>query len=60
MKAKTKFLKMYYKLPIEARSALVMRFTNVPMTLSVVHGEILLETELGKQLLKELGFTDLG
>ena len=58
MKAKTKFIKMFYKLPREARSRLVYNFEVEPMTLTVCFLEIKHDTELGKKILKELGFID--
>ena len=56
MKAKTKFLKMYYKLPKEARTELVIDFSFSQKTLQVVAEEIRHNTELGKKLLTSLGY----
>jgi len=58
MKAKTKFMKMYYKLPLEARGELVYDFTKHPMTLVVVKHEIHYDTKMGKRILKKLGYKD--
>jgi len=58
MKAKTKFLKMYYKLPEKARTELVYDFTKDPMTLNVVAMEVRLDTKIGKKALKDLGYED--
>ena len=58
MKAKTKFLKMYYKLPKEARKELVYNFAVDPMTLNVVAMEVQHDTELSKIMLKKLGYKD--
>lgn len=58
MKAKTKFTKMYYKLPEEARKELVYNFDDEPMTLNVCFLEIKHNTWLGNKILKELGFKD--
>lgn len=58
MKAKTKFLKMYYKLPIKARTELVYDFTKHPMTLGVIYGEVRYNTNMGKDILKKLGYED--
>jgi len=58
MKAKTKFIKMFYKLPEKARKELVYNFAVNPMTLSVCCCEIRHETELGKKILKDLGYED--
>lgn len=58
MKARTKFLKMYYKLPKEARSELVYDFVNHPMTLNVIALEIRNKTKIGTKILHDLGFFD--
>ena len=58
MKAKTKFKKMFYKLPEIARQELVYDFVNQPMNLSACWLEIKYETELGKKILKNLGYED--
>lgn len=58
MKAKTKFTKMFYKLPKKARKDLVYDFTGNPMTLNIVMLEVLNNTKLGKQILNDLGFED--
>ena len=59
MKAKTKFLKMFYKMPEVARRELVINYhINKPMTLNVICIEVRNNTELGKQLLKQLGYND--
>jgi len=58
MKAKTKFIKMYYKLPPQARTELLVdAFTN-PMTLKVCFIEVRNGTELGKKILNNLGYKD--
>ena len=56
MKAKTKFLKMFFKLPKEARTELVIDYSFSPKTLHVVAEEIRHDTELGKKLLTLLGY----
>ena len=58
MKAKTTFLKMFYKFPIEARKELVFGYPNNPMTLNVAALEVRNNTKLGKEILKRLGFKD--
>lgn len=58
MKAKTQFMKMYYKLPSRARDELVFNFTTNPMTLRVVSLEIRNDTKLGKTILNSLGYED--
>jgi hypothetical protein len=58
MKAKTKFLKMFYKLPQEARKELVYDFVVNPMTLNVVCLEVRNDTTLGKSILEKLGYRD--
>ena len=57
MKAKTKFLKMYYKMPINSRALIHKPFSN-PMTLNVIAFEVKNDTALGKKVLIELGFED--
>ncbi len=59
MKAKTKFMKMYYKLPEEARRKVVyLPYGANPMTLDVCSMEIRNDTKLGKAILKGLGYDD--
>ena len=58
MKAKTKFMKMYYKLPERARLELVYDFTFNPMTLRVVMNEVKHDTTMGKNILIQLGYQD--
>lgn len=59
MKAKTRFLKMFYKLPEKARKELVFdAYGENPMTLNVCATEIRADTELGKDVLKYLGYKD--
>lgn len=58
MKAKTKFVKMYYKFPERARTELVYNYSSNPMTLRVCKLEIDNDTELGKRILKDLGYDD--
>ena len=56
MKAKTRFMKMYYKLPEQARKNLVINAVTRPMSLNVCAIEIRCGTELGNDLLKQLGY----
>ncbi|KKN51128.1 hypothetical protein LCGC14_0625920 [marine sediment metagenome] len=56
MKPKTRFLKMYFKLPEKARRELVYDFANHPMSLNVCSLEIRDDTPSGKKILKELGY----
>ena len=58
MKAKTKFMKMFYKLPQKARTELVFDFTVKPMTLEVIALEVRNDTRLSKIILKRLGYED--
>ena len=58
IKAKTRFIKMFYKLPPKARQELVFDFINNPMTLNVVALEIQHDTPMGKKILKQLGYED--
>ena len=56
MKEKTKFMKMYYKLPVKARKELVYNFAINPMSLEICRLEITQDTKLGKKILKDLGY----
>jgi len=59
MKAKTKFIKMFYKLPEEARTGLIFNaFGGNPMSLGVICIEVRSKTELGKRCLVALGYKD--
>ena len=59
MKAKTKFMKMFYKIPNEARQELVFgAYESNPMSLAVCYFEIKNDTRLGKKILKDLGYED--
>ena len=56
VKAKTKFMKMFNKLPKEARRELVYHYWDNPMSLNVIAIEIKMNTKLGKKILKDLGY----
>jgi len=58
MKAKTKFLKMFNKLPAEAKKLLVYDFVFNPKSLAVCALEIRHNTKLGKEILEGLGYID--
>ena len=58
MKAKTKFFRMYNKLPDRAKTELVYDFSRNPMTLNVISIEIKYNTNFGKEILKRLGYED--
>jgi hypothetical protein len=58
MRAKIKFMRMFDKLPKEARNELIYDFTFNPMTLNVIMAEIKNDTKLGKEILKNLGYKD--
>ena len=59
MKAKTKFMKMYSKLPYQSKRDLIYNpYSNNPMSLNVIMVEVKNNTELGKSILKDLGFED--
>ena len=49
---------MFYKLPEKAREEIVFDFAVHPMTLNVVALEVRNNTELGKKILRALGFED--
>lgn len=57
MKAKTKFLKMYYKMPEECRKELVYApYSLNPMTLNVIAIEVRNNTPLSLLILDNLGY----
>lgn len=59
MKAKTKFLKMFYKLPDKSKVKLVYNaYGDTPMTLFVVMCEVRNDTRLSRKILKDLGYVD--
>ena len=58
MKAKNKFKKMYYKLPDQARTELIIGIKYYPMTLNVCWLEIKNNTKLGKKILRQMGYID--
>lgn len=59
MKAKTKFMRMYRKLPLKAKCEFVVdAFTNQPKSLPVCYMEIWNDTPLGKKMLRKLGYAD--
>ena len=58
MKAKTKFKKVYYKLPEKARRELIYNPFYYPMSINICWHEIKNDTEKGKCVLKSLGFED--
>ena len=58
MKAKTKFIKWYYKTPKPARKLLVYEFWKFPVSINVIWSEVYTDTTRGKRFLKELGFED--
>lgn len=59
MKAKTKFIKMFYKLPEAARKELVYNaYGDNPMSLNVICIEVRNDTELGRLCLVALGYKD--
>jgi len=59
MKPKTRFLKMYYKLPYEARRELIFKpYSKNPMSLAVCYAEVRANTRIGKRILKKLGYEE--
>jgi len=58
MMARTKFLKMCYKMPDAALDEFVYDFTNRPMTLRVCQFEVKNKTVLGDEILEKLGYKD--
>ncbi len=59
MKPKTKFLKMFSKLPQEAREKLIFNaYGDNPMSLGVICLEVKNDTELGNLCLCALGYIE--
>lgn len=58
MKAKTKFMKMFYKLPKKARIELACGCLGHQMTLNFVASELRKDTKYGYLLLEQLGYED--
>ena len=58
MKPKTRFLKMFYKLPEKARVELVYHYYDNPVSLNVCALEIRHDTKIGKKILKDLGYEE--
>jgi len=58
MKAKTKFMLMFNRLPKRARAELIYDYTLNPMTLNVCKNEIGYDTKKGQEILTRLGFED--
>ncbi len=59
MKPKTRFIKMFKKLPEKARKDLVFNaYGDNPMSLNVIYWEVKNDTELGKLCLCALGYIE--
>jgi len=59
VRARTKFLEMFYKLPETARKNLIFNaYDKKPMTLSVIAFEVRNNTSTGRKLLEDLGYTN--
>lgn len=56
MKAKTRFLKMYYKLPEKAKMELIIYFDKRPYSMNVIASEVRSDTRLSKAFLLNLGY----
>ena len=57
MKARTKFMRMFKKLPELARRELVFNaYGDNPMSLNVIYWEVKCDTELGRLCLLALGY----
>ncbi len=60
MKAKTQFLKMFYKTPKKSRPDLVYKpYGKHPMSIPVIAEEVKHNTKLGKKILKDMGYEDV-
>ena len=58
MKARTKFTRMFKTLPESAKRLLVYDYSITPRSLNVIMAEVKNNTELGKAILKDLGYED--
>ena len=59
MNPKTRFLKMYYKLPKKAKKSLVIwSYSPDACSMDVAWVEIHHNTVMGKKILKELGYEE--
>ena len=59
MKARTRFMKMFTKLPVAARKDLVFNaYGDNPMSLNVIYWEVHEDTPLGKLCLCALGYIE--
>lgn len=58
MKPKTRFMKMYYKLPELARTELHIYHNEKPYSLAIICFEVRANTKLGEIFLKRLGFEE--
>ena len=56
MSAKAKFLEMFREMPRKARERLVIHYWMNPVSLNVIASEIRARTDLGKLMLKDLGY----
>ena len=60
MKPRTRFMRMFDKLPVSARKDLVFNaYGDNPMSLNVIYMEVRWNTELGKLCLSALGYKDV-
>ena len=58
MKPKTRFTKVYYKLPEKARRRWQIVYDNKPYSANVVFFEVRSDTELGREFLKSLRYEE--
>jgi hypothetical protein len=58
MKAKKKFKKLFEILPEQAKRELIINAYTKPMSINVCWLEIIHNTKLGNDILKQLGFKD--
>lgn len=56
MKAKTKFMKMFHNIPEKGRREWVLNYFQNPLSMNVVAIEVKNNTNVGKQILKQLGY----
>ena len=59
MKATTKFIKLYYKIPLKSRDDIVFKpYGKSPRNLKVIMLEVMHNTPLSEEILKTMGFED--
>ncbi len=58
MEPRTRFMKMYYKLPDEAKDNTIYLWPEHPITARIAELEISQRTKMGDEILKYLGYEE--